>query len=335
MSDGSGYLYDPNRDPDEAARQWLAYFASGDAQPGKDAEFRAWLEASSWHSEAYARAERLWQAIPEVDGVEDVLNPARSRDRLRRPAGAFEERPRWDGLLRRGAAAAAAAVLVIAVSAVITLRQPSSNTIAFATAIGEIRSVALPDGSQIVLGGDSAVEARFTREVRELKLLRGEAYFDVVRDGWRTFAVAAGDVRVEVLGTEFEVSILPDAIAVAVASGRVGISDARHRVELAPGERALAHRGAVPIEVGAFDPQDEFAWREGRLMFSNERLADAVAELNRYSTKPIVLAQPELGDIRITTSLRTNQINQMLAGLSATKPVRVAEGPDRILVESR
>ena len=75
------------------------------------------------------------------------------------------------------------------------------------------------------------------------------------------------------------------------------------------------------------------AWRSGRLIYENARLAEVIADANRYYQPPILIASNDLGDIRVTTAFGTGQIDEMLSALEYTQPVVVDRSqPDRVLL---
>ena len=82
------------------------------------------------------------------------------------------------------------------------------------TATGESRTVTLADGSQVNLSGGSAIGVDITSEERRVRLLSGEAFFDVAHDAARPFTVEAGEARIVVLGTAFDVALDPSATTV-------------------------------------------------------------------------------------------------------------------------
>ncbi len=73
------------------------------------------------------------------------------------------------------------------------------------TAAGEQRVLTLDDGSRLTLAGDSAINLDLVDHQRHVTLLRGRAYFQVASDPHRPFLVEAGEARVRVTGTRFEV----------------------------------------------------------------------------------------------------------------------------------
>ena len=187
------------------------------------------------------------------------------------------------------------------------------------TAPGQRAVFQLADGTRVMLGVASELRypARFAGGSRQVTL-EGEAYFEVAHDERRPFAVRAGDLIAKDLGTEFTVRAYPedDGARVVVREGRVAIraaasgSTAPERV-VAAGQ--LGHLGgAGEPTVEAADTAAWFAWIEGRLVFANTPLREAVQQIERARDVEIHLSSPEIGERRFTTSFRDESASAIL-----------------------
>lgn len=229
--------------------------------------------------------------------------------------------PRW---------AMAALALAVVASGAWFLRPHAPD---YATRIAEIRDVRLDDGSVVTLGAHSALDVDFTPAERRVRLAGGEAFFAITHDAARPFVVLAGDKRIRVVGTRFNVNYDGSRVHVAVQQGIVDVSrgagpQPASRVRLIAGQQLMAVEagplgGAQPLR-GA----EPGAWRTGRLDYQDASLADIVSDANRYSAHPIRIATPALAEEHLTTSFRTSQIDQMLETLPNTLPVVVKRDAD-------
>lgn len=176
---------------------------------------------------------------------------------------------------------------------------------------GERVAVTLPDGSDVQLNAGSMLRHRrgfallpgIAAGVRSVRL-DGEAFFDV-DPGERPFEVEAGEARVTVLGTRFNVRAragLGAPVRVAVAEGRVRVeaSPTDGAVELEAGQSVRVVSGSnelVPESI----PVDRIAsWRSGGLTVSEEPLASVVVELGTRFGVNISLASSVDGSVRVT-----------------------------------
>ncbi|VFR17547.1 Iron siderophore sensor protein [plant metagenome] len=170
------------------------------------------------------------------------------------------------------------------------------------TAAGEMRRISLSDGSKVTLGPDSAIRSAMNVDGRRVELLAGMAYFEVEPDSVRPFQVVAGDMTVTVVGTAFDLSMDADTTSVAVDHGLVDV-----RIDTsAPGENLGAgqwlsfDQGTGTVERGVREPAQVAAWRDGVLVAQGETVAAVVARIARWQAARVVIADPGLGNQRIS-----------------------------------
>ena len=189
------------------AVDWFVRLHAPDTTPEDRQAHAEWLSANPAHREHYDAVEDAWQ---DLDGLE-----LRARDELDRLDLHGGRRVTRQAALWFGGFATAAAVMLVAV---LTLYEP---TVRFETAKAEQRQVSLEDGSRLHLNTASAVAVRFTSDVREVSLSKGETLFDVNHDERRPFVVRAGSSNVIAIGTRFAVYLDGDKLTVTVLEGRV------------------------------------------------------------------------------------------------------------------
>jgi ferric-dicitrate binding protein FerR (iron transport regulator) len=171
----------------------------------------------------------------------------------------------------------------------------------------------------VVLGVASTLRypAAFKSGSRDV-LLEGEAYFEVAHDQVRPFTVRAADLVAQDLGTEFTVRAYPEdaGAQVVVREGRVAIraaaraAGAPERV-VAAGQLGRLGGGGEPV-VEQADTAAWFAWTEGRLVFSNTPLSEAVRQIERWRDVKIHLASGDIGQRQFTTSFGNEPTLAML-----------------------
>lgn len=201
---------------------------------------------------------------------------------------------------------------------------------AFATDAGRIGRLPLPDGSELLLDAGSAVEVRLLAARREVKLLRGGAFFAVARDAARPFVVLAGDARVTVLGTRFAVEMDVRGIAVAVESGRVSVQGAASSdaLVLGPGGAARVGLDASPKRSAPRPAEAVAPWRTGWLDFDQVPLGEAAAQLNRYRPDALVTVDPAVAALLVFARVNIARSTQWLLGLPAVLPISVSAAAD-------
>ncbi|AGH48881.1 MULTISPECIES: FecR family protein [Sphingomonas] len=312
------------------AARWVARMGSDQRTPGDQAALDAWLAQDETHRRAYAEQQQLWDAVGTLAG-DPAARAALQEGAL--PEGSHEDEarlPQRRRFIGYGLAAAAAACLAVVIGAPML----GERTESYATAPGEQRSVTLADGSVVTLDTDSAIEARLTDGERRLTLISGQAFFEVAKDAARPFRVFAGPNEVRALGTAFSVRQEGTETRIFLAQGKVTVrKPGLPVVQMEPGEQARLTPAAAAVAVGKVDPERAQAWRFGRLMFDATPLATAVAEINRYGARKVVLADPALGRMKISGVFHTRQPEAFAETVAAIFPVRLSHsGADTIIL---
>lgn len=297
------------------ATEWLARRSNGGQTAQDQRAFLAWLNASEAHRRAYAEAEDLWETLRGLDRVaERQLVQARGflQRRRRPPAG-------------RRVALAAAVLLATGGLWWADLHSHLDDS-SHATALGQRQVIDLPDGSRMELNTDSQALVHYSRHVREVRLLRGQAVFTVAMDHGRPFDVIVGRGRVRDISTQFEVRRWADRTHVAVLDGAVEVSPGPHRpaARLTRGLSLGFSDGGELSAPRAIDINTHAAWREGRIVFQNQPLREVLEELARYQGGRIAVGTPGLMDIRISGAVPTDDLALALRTVAAALPARLS-----------
>ncbi len=141
-----------------------------------------------------------------------------------------------------------------------------------------------------------------------------------------------------VLGTRFTVRRDGEKVTVAVLSGRVRVADAAAGTEaraavIGRGDIAYAQAHGTLVALAAPARVDAMTgWRDGLLVFDNQRLGDAVADFNRYSTRSIRIDDPAVADIRIGGTFQIRNSAGFLNLLHTAYGLKVRSTGDEILI---
>lgn len=306
---------------DERAAAWVALLDSPECTARDRAEFDRWLDQSPRHVAAYVEAERAHGAAAQLASDEMLQAAARIAWRA---TGRDSARPRW-----WMPTALVASLLVATVVGVGWLRAPADLAVEhYATAIGEQRSLRLPDGTQVMLDTDTAIVARFGDDRREIELDRGRVQFQVAADPARPFSVKAGDGVIRDIGTTFQVSKNADSINVGLIEGSVIVSSpvAQAGSTLTPGQQLSYDRGGRMTPPEPLDLNVAQAWPTGDLVFKNSRLDALLTEMNRYSSTKLLLAEPALGEITISGVFHIGDQASLLKALEQGWSLRAEHG---------
>lgn len=349
-----------SRQIEARAADWLARRDADDWTAQEQQALDAWLAESARHKVAFLRLQSAWAeagrlqalgagvptgALPArrmpMAGTEDL--PADVRPDLR--GITFAPRERGSHRRRRWPQGLAATLALLALGSLawggwqLTGREQA----VYASTVGQIQTVTLPDGSTATLSSDSHLEVRISRGERHVALTRGEAFFDVAHDPRRPFVVETEGRRVQAVGTRFSVRRDPGAIRVVVTEGKVRLesrtaTDGRAQpVSLLPaGSVATAGRNGVLVRsLPVADAERYLEWRDGFLTFDDTSLAEAAAEFNRFNTRKLELGDATVSDLRVGGNFRWSNAEGFAHLLEQGFPVRAERHADRIVLHTR
>jgi transmembrane sensor len=335
--------------PSEAAR-WFARMHDDQRTSAEEAELHRWLAQDPENERAYQRLETLWAGVEQVRN-EPAVKAARAQalEESRHAMWQRVEVPRWKLL------GTAAAIVALAVGLFFARPYVPIDRV-YQTGVGDRRTFQLVDGSELTLNTDSIARVHYEFGQRIVDLERGQAHFKVAHSALRPFLVNAGRGVIRAIGTEFDVYRWRDEVKVTLVEGRIEVISAMPslqgtattetpasdevsaaqstRTEMVAGQAlSLSARG-----VSALAPANlsrATAWLEGKLIFDNERLEDAVAEMNRYSASRIVVLDRELAELRVNGVFRTDGAAAFVEAVGSTLPVKVERASDGTLVIAR
>jgi transmembrane sensor len=322
-------LSDPAMD---AALNWFTALQGYPNDPRLRSDFEAWRAADPKNEAAYSEVAGVWDFeeldviaadIGRMEGAQQYAQPARPTPSLQ------PHRSRWTSSIM-----AAAAVILVAVGVQqypILMVQWRSD---YQTVAGATENVTLPDGSKMTLNTSSAVAVDFEGGRRSVRLLQGEAYFDVVHDESRPFKVAAGYSEVVVKGTAFSVRTDSDEDMVILERGLVGVSrlsDKTDNAELHPGESITATASALSA-VRPADTAIALSWRDGRLVFVDQPFEEVLSEIGRYYPHSIVVTNDRVAKAKVTGNYMLENPERIIRSLASTVGGNVTRIPGGIII---
>jgi transmembrane sensor len=303
-------------DVEQAAALWYARMASELKTPSDQAAFDSWLAADLSHAEAYSE-------ICAISGRFDALSGHPDMAAFRLEAQLLEERNRRPfaarfriGLIGAGFAAAAA------VASFFVLQAEDVERASWTTVRGEIREIALSDGTHMILGSDTRVDLSFRDDQRLIDIGQGQVFLEVAPDPDRPLVARSGGRTITALGTAFDVRAFQNDLTVTLLHGRVAIARGNGTdAVLDPGQQFRATFGVVSVR--DVDADAEVLWRTGVLEFDDIPLSEAVSRFNRSASRTLVLADPSLAELRVSGVFRADDPAGFAAALAPVYPVRV------------
>ncbi len=288
------------------AAHWLLRLQAADADEQTHQDCARWRAANAEH-------ERAWQLATRFASQVRSIPAAIGRSTLQRPAS----------LNRRTALKALTSLVVLGSLGLTLTRSGTLDTLMAdaSTSVGERRRISLPDGSELHLNTDSAVDIHFSAQVRSVRLRRGEVFVKTAGDS-RPFLMTSAHGEFRPLGTQFSVRQQAGHEHLKVIEGAVMATprEASHAgLRIAAGEQAtLTARQVTKLTT----PVKSVDWTDGVLRVERMRLSDFAEELNRYRHGWIRCA-PELAELRISGAFQLADTDAALAALALAFPVRV------------
>lgn len=338
--------------PQQQANDWLVKLETGAMEPGDEDRFVAWLESDDSHSEAFYKAEQTWQIMHQVSADALTVSPSEIENKSEKaskdtdiaysqdnvvPLHSHHQKPTFDHKTMpvtttstQSAASSTskftrvlmslAATFIITFTAIFWGQDAwFSVTADHYAATGERTEQQLSDGSVITLNTNTAVNLHYTDGQRLVELVKGEIYVDVFSDHERPFVVQAGELQVTALGTEFivrkETNKNPVVLVTEHSVKVESLDKADMQIVLDKGQQVglIEEYDRLTI-VEEIDIKQVQTWKDGKLVFNNEPLKNVVEELNRYTSKKIVIKGSKNEQLRVTGVLN---LDDPIASLQA------------------
>ena len=333
------------------AMSWIAQLDGDEMSTADRIALRDWASRSPKHRSELRRLAELWYDFDEALDAE--LFARNVEPSLRKTVGAaFKVRPK---IAYGFASLAATALFAVAVFFAIpsNVVEPSVTQIAYSVPLGENKIIALDDGSQIHANTESLLEVEYDDRQRIIRLIKGEAHFDVAHDETRPFLVYASGNVVRAVGTAFVVRIRQDETSVIVTEGKVELKKIARDSEslddkvnpippvikpalISAGEalvvkelNTLIMAEAQPISEVAIGKK--LAWRNGMIIFDGETLEYVVDEISRYTDSEIVISDPEIRNMPFGGAFKAGEVDELLGALTASFNIKVERVDDNVV----
>lgn len=303
------------------AAEWLVRLDSGTLSGEDYAAYREWLARSPAHRDTFTRLSAVWASLDAAKTYADPL-----------PGGAAGNTApaKNSRVWRWKIAAAAVMVLVVGGLAYWNRPEPAPVVTAYETPVGAQRTVALADGTTVLLNTASRIEVAYSHRERDVRLVRGEAYFDVTHDAKRPFVVLSGARQVRDIGTAFAVRLAGRVLEVTVAKGVVELAvtpaaeaSAQRLAVLNAGQSAAFDRKLAYVKhLSSGELNRQLSWREGVLVYAGEPLAEVVSDISRYTKIQISLADPAIADLPVGGYFEVGKVRSVFDALENNFGIR-------------
>ena len=291
----------------DSALEWLIELQSPDISSEREKAFFEWLNEDPSHQKAYIVAEQAWYRGGSLSLIEDKSESAFTKKTA-------SKKNIFSWLIPVGISAATCCFLIFFINLNYLMRKNPSFDQQFRTAIGEIRTIDLAEGSSVTLNTETDLSVDLKSGVeRNVQLSKGEAFFNVSSDPDRPFIVYTEAGLVVVIGTKFSVFKQGGKTLVTVVEGKVGLLKEELEWFGQEPEVVLSDNQQLALEeVNMTEPEKinaerALAWRDKQLFFDGESLGIVVEELNRYFPKKISLASADIGSQLVVAVIPLNK----------------------------
>lgn len=220
--------------------------------------------------------------------------------------------------------------------------EPNGGTHQYATEYGQMKTLWLPDSSQVTLNANSSLTYRRTHpDVREV-WLQGEAFFEVremITEGVAPqsvrFQVHTPNLTVAVLGTSFNVNNRRGTTQVVLKSGKVRLDTKNNdQLTMQPGELVELSAESRALTTQVVNPDEYTEWRENKLVFKRTPIHEVAQRIEDYYGVEVVLMGDGWASRKITGSIPTDSQGIFLEILAESMSIDITQQGNRILLSN-
>lgn len=311
----------------------LPGYLSGDLSDTDRSKVDEWRKESYENEALYHETLKAWEAISLLHEMEKFNSfEALKKVNTKLSQSWFSN---WRIIIQRAAAILLLPLLVysgfLTIQKLSVKKMPEEHVImqTVTSRQGMITQFLLVDGTKVWLNSGSELQfpSGFTGDMREVKLI-GEAFFEVVKNDKQPFRVNAKELKVDVLGTSFDVLSYDDDTQseVTLIEGKVSISSENELGKkdygtIHPGQRAVFKEESREVYTEEVDVDKYISWRDGNLIFRDDPMEDVIRRLSRWFNVEIVVNDPEIKSYIYTATFRNENLEQVLKLLKLSAPI--------------
>ncbi|WP_075188234.1 FecR family protein [Teredinibacter haidensis] len=325
-----------NEQDEQRLYRWLIHGDREAADASQQREFTQWLAANPHRQQKADAISGVWNSQEFITALqqsasEEALSSPSSLTNTKAAADRRENlfSPKW--LTALGIAAS------ILFATFVLDWQPHMEPVmqVYQTQRQQVDQALLEDGTTLLLGSASRVNVAYQTQTRHVELLSGEALFQVQKDKTRPFVVETAHVRMEALGTSFNVYHRESATELRVLEGQVAVNllaQPDNHLVLHAGEQILVSAKKLGVTTH-FDPQNSRSWRQGWLHTKNMRLQELLIELNRYAPKDVIAGSRAVENLPIKGSFDLANTDKNLEIIAALHHLEIQRLSGQIVLK--
>jgi len=288
-------------DPQQEALEWFSLLRQPGCDETQRQAFAAWCQAPE-NAQAYAELETFWQQ----------LQPPPARPRPRHVTVRRSHLGKWLAL-----------GFLVGLGAAAYLYWPLLQRLAseLHTDVGERRSTRLADGTTLNLDSASAMNIDLRGRTRQLHLVQGQVYLEVVLDG-RAMEVDVGNARIQVFGTRLQVARHAGHDELVVLSGKAMVTQGGEQRMVSAGERVTFNDTRIdPVQKADLKTSD--SWRNGRLKATDMPLGQVLERLASYQGQRVWMVDEQMAHRRVSGDFNLDHPRESLQSLAAAQHLQL------------
>lgn len=228
----------------------------------------------------------------------------------------------------------AAAVVLLFVTSFWVYNNLINDNLTDVTAYTSIEEAVLPDGSSVSINQNSTISyPEVNNKKHRLVELKGDAFFEVVRDTNQSFIVSTDEIEIEVLGTSFYVDARKNLnqIMVIVKSGSVAVKSQNAKVILSTNEVGVYDRINRTLIKEKNDNVNYLAWKTGLLLFEKSTLEEVVFDINRKFNSKITIGNSSIKTCEITATFDNKSLDSIIKIIEKTLKISTVKKGEKIV----
>lgn len=316
----------------EQASKWFLRLKDAEPDHVDRGRFEAWLMKSEANRQAYQTIAETWDDFNSAEHIRSLSNAMA----IRKMDEDIRKRKVASNFAKLGVAVAIGISSLFAFNQWQDWQAQPLETIAQTSAPGHMVSRYLSDGTKLTLDAHSDTVVTYYRDKRYVKLLHGQAVFEVTKDADRSFVVESDHARITVKGTRFVVNMIDHKTVVAVDHGQVQVDSLEPgqatSLLLTNGEVAEVKPQVSPVKLNK-QAKDYFAFLQGRLIFDGASMNEVTETLSRYRQPPLVNHSHANAEISAVVDVKS--LNKFIKTLPSVAPVKLQESDTETRVTDR
>lgn len=324
-------------------------YLNNEADAGEKSQLLDWLKEDESNKKVFLDTCNIWLASGNIQISEEEQNNA--FERLSASIDSYEKENRQNKSafripLRRAVAVAAIFIIAFSIAGfLVGKRYSAPNTeslIVNNIVIGQDKKeiVTLPDGTSVWINSNSKLTYpdRFLGDTRLVRL-EGEAFFNVTKDENKPFIVESEDMKVKVLGTEFDFKNYKNQknIETSLLSGEVEVffENVKESIILKPSQRITFNKDSKTFDIKDFDVTQQTIWINNELTFSNERLSDILTKIGYWYGTEVICEGNINPDQKLSFTIRNESKEELFKTISLIAPIRYEISEEKIVVRPK